>query len=60
VTLHATPGHPFETPNVTYKKISLDKTPSMTTIHYGNRTAHISSPTEAFGFIVESSEYANL
>jgi len=60
VTLHATPGHPFETPNVTYKKISSDKTPLMTTIHYGNRTAHISSPTEAFGFIVESSEYANL
>jgi len=60
VTLHATPGHPFGASNITYKKISPDKAPPMATIHYGNRTAHISSPTEAFGFIVESSEYANL
>jgi len=58
--LHATPGHPFGAANTTYQKISPDKEPAMATIHYGNRTAHISSPTEAFGFIVESSEYANL
>ena len=60
VTLHATPGHPFAVSNITYKKISPDKAPPMATIHYSNRTAHISSPTEAFGFIVESSEYEKL
>ena len=60
VTLHATPGHPFGAADITYKKITPDKAPHMATIHYGNRTTHISSPTEAFGFIVESSEYADL
>ncbi|MFT5831651.1 MAG: sugar-specific transcriptional regulator TrmB [Candidatus Paceibacteria bacterium] len=34
--------------------------PDMTTIIYGNKVAQISSQVEAFGFIVESSEYAAL
>lgn len=60
ITLHATANHPFSAGNVTYKKLSPAQTPAMATIRYGTRTAHISSPSEAFGFIVESSEYAKL
>lgn len=58
ITLHATTDHPFQVTK--YKKLTLSQTPTMATIHYGTRTAHISSPTEAFGFIVESGEYARL
>lgn len=65
ITLHASPGHPFfkqpsDAPHITYKKLASDKPPTMATIRYGTRTAHISSPTESFGFIVESMEYAAL
>lgn len=65
LTLFATSGHPFSmssksAPLATYHKLSKRDTPAMATITYGTRTAHISSPTEAFGFIVESNEYTKL
>jgi len=40
------------------KLIAKEKTIVMSTIIYDNKVAHISSHTEAFGFIVESAEYA--
>jgi len=65
LTLYASPGHPFlrsskSLKNGTYHTLSRRDRPPMATISYGTRTAHISSPREAFGFIVESQEYAEV
>jgi DNA-binding transcriptional ArsR family regulator len=65
LTLSATPGHPFfvttkSSASCTFHKLTKRDTPTMATITYGTRTAHISSPREAFGFIVESQEYAKI
>lgn len=65
ITLAATPGHPFfvspkSASHCTYHKLAKRNQPTMATITYGIRTAHISSPTESFGFIVESQEYTKI
>lgn len=57
LTLTAEKGHPF-TGCILKKFSTLKSKSSMATIRYGNRVAHISSPKEAYGFIVESAEYA--
>lgn len=44
--------------NDTRKVIAKEKTLAMATVIYDSKVAHISSHTEAFGFIVESAEYA--
>jgi hypothetical protein len=47
-------------PNDKQQTLKSKVLPEMTTIIYGNKVAQISSQVEAFGFIVESHEYAAL
>ncbi len=42
------------------KELAPKDVPTMTSIMYGNKVAFISSNAEAFGFIVESTEFSNL